>query len=49
MLRHPATLPRAVPWTNWDEWRSVKQGLFAAQPEARRRALRMVQAWRVSP
>lgn len=38
---------RLVPWVSWGEWDSVREGLFAAEPEAQQRALGVVSQWRI--
>lgn len=38
---------RLVPWVSWGEWDNVREGLFAAEPEAQQRALGVVSEWRV--
>ncbi len=35
-------LGRAVPWISWDEWQSVRNGLFSASWETQQHALDQV-------
>jgi len=41
-----SVVPRVVSWGTWDEWHSVRNWLWSADPEERQRGLRRVRIWR---
>lgn len=42
-----ANIPRFLPFADWDEWITVKSGLFSTEPRQISVALEMVSLWRV--
>lgn len=42
-----ANIPRFLPFADWDEWITVKNGLFSTEPRQISLALEMVSLWRV--
>eukprot|EP00002_Diphylleia_rotans_P000140 TRINITY_DN10077_c0_g1_i2.p1 TRINITY_DN10077_c0_g1~~TRINITY_DN10077_c0_g1_i2.p1 ORF type:complete len:498 (+),score=101.78 TRINITY_DN10077_c0_g1_i2:47-1540(+) len=41
------SVPRLVPWVDWEEWSQVRDGLFSVDEKAQSWALSVVAAWRV--